>query len=418
MLQQQTVSPARLTFYLRRRDDGRRFDHVLVDLGPKDLRRTLHSILATCKLPTSYVDNLPDVPKAKKSSAFPRTASKGPVGNWTVEWPDSPLRAQNYEKSSVDLDNIVLSRWLAKNCAEAEQRFQACRPIREEIGRLQAELCRRLELRDLLWDCGWGDRHFRGCLQSFQSLVTHHSDDMGQLRQRTVVFGRESGISLQGHVILNSGEVRHNWLDVIRNVERYEAPLKRVPLLEASLSRQLSDIHVTHRRFRPELLAGVYESQLINLTTSLGDYRGRHGYPKNWPERLNEFQLVVEGEAGPLMLSPSGQFITPAGIPPSLLVGFISDNMGEARERLNRLGAALDEEKQLVERCIRELGLSSLGKDDNVTPTQMIAACRRLLEETDGLMSAVPTGHQPRLWITHYYSLLSDGEMCLPWNWK
>ena len=33
---------------------------------------------------------------------------------------------------------------------------------------LQAELCRRLELRDLLWDCGWGDRHFRGCLQSFQ----------------------------------------------------------------------------------------------------------------------------------------------------------------------------------------------------------------------------------------------------------
>lgn len=64
---------------------------------------------------------------------------------------------------------------------------------------------------------------------------------------------------------------------------------------------------------------------------------------------------MVEGEAGPLMLSPSGQFITPAGIPPSLLVGFISDNMGEARERLNRLGAALDEEKQLVERCIREV---------------------------------------------------------------
>ena len=68
---------------------------------------------------------------------FTNALDPGLVGNWTVEWPDSPLRAQNYEKSSVDLDNIVLSRWLAKNCAEAEQRFQACRPIREEIGRLQ-----------------------------------------------------------------------------------------------------------------------------------------------------------------------------------------------------------------------------------------------------------------------------------------
>ena len=31
---------------------------------------------------------------------------------------------------------------------------------------------------------------------------------------RTLVFGSHTGISFDGHVLLNSGEVRHNWLDV------------------------------------------------------------------------------------------------------------------------------------------------------------------------------------------------------------
>ena len=164
---------------------------------------------------------------------------------------------------------------------------------------------------------------------------------------------------LPGHLILNSGEVRHNWLEMIRNLDHYEVPLKRVPSLEAALSRSLSDIQVTHRRFRPELLAEAYESQLRKLTTSLADYRGRHGYPKDWPDRLYLFHLVVEGEAGPLMLSPSGQFITPAGIPASLLISFISDNMAEARKRLDQYELALEEEKKLTAQCIQEVNPDS-----------------------------------------------------------
>lgn len=31
---------------------------------------------------------------------------------------------------------------------------------------------------------------------------------------RTLVFGSETGVSLNGLVMFNSGEVRHNWLDV------------------------------------------------------------------------------------------------------------------------------------------------------------------------------------------------------------
>lgn len=34
------------------------------------------------------------------------------------------------------------------------------------------------------------------------------------LSGRKLIFGNNTGVSLDGHVMLNSGEVRHNWLDV------------------------------------------------------------------------------------------------------------------------------------------------------------------------------------------------------------
>jgi Domain of unknown function (DUF4461) len=73
---------------------------------------------------------------------------------------------------------------------------------------------------------------------------------------------KHNQMMLPGHLILNSEEVRHNWLEMIRNVDHYEVPLKRVPPLEAAMSLSLSDTQVPHRRFRPELLAENYESQL------------------------------------------------------------------------------------------------------------------------------------------------------------
>ena len=60
----------------------------------------------------------------------------------------------------------------------------------------------------------------------------------------------------------------------------------------------------------------------------------------------------MEGEAGPLMLSPSGQFITPSSCPISLLANFISDNLKEASLRIDQYGADTKEEKTLMEQCI------------------------------------------------------------------
>ena len=111
--------------------------------------------------------------------------------DWNEQW-DNSYKVKNKKEDQT------LVHWIKQYSAEAKIRSKLCWPVREEISRLQNKLCKELELKDLIWDCGWGTSHFRGCLQSFQTLVTHHSNEMKTLRGRTVIFGSESGVSLQG----------------------------------------------------------------------------------------------------------------------------------------------------------------------------------------------------------------------------
>lgn len=104
-----------------------------------------------------------------------------------------------------------------KHINEAHVKLEACRPMREEVEKLQKVLCNDLGLKHIIWDCGWNIAHYRGCLLAFQALAKHHPEPMEVLRNRTLVFANDTGISLEGNVMLNSGEVRHNWLDVSCN---------------------------------------------------------------------------------------------------------------------------------------------------------------------------------------------------------
>jgi hypothetical protein len=70
--------------------------------------------------------------------------------------------------------------------------------------------------------------------------------------------------------------------------------LSRIPDVERAVSRSLRDIRIVHRRFQPTVLAEDYEVNLRQLVTSIGDYKGRVGFPKHWPEKLTHLQLVVE----------------------------------------------------------------------------------------------------------------------------
>lgn len=62
---------------------------------------------------------------------------------------------------------------------------------------------------------------------------------------------------------------------------------------------------------------------------------------------------------------------------------------------------------------MEELHLSELLKDDNITPDLMIKCCNNLLENKSELEHML---RNMRLNISSYYSVLSDGVVCIPWN--
>ena len=64
---------------------------------------------------------------------------------------------------------------------------------------------------------------------------------------------------------------------------------------------------------------------------------------------------------------------------------------------------------------MRKLQLSSLDKDDSVTPDKMISFCKKLLAATEGIEESF---NGTIIQVTTFYSVLSDGTMCLPWSAK
>ena len=122
-------------------------------------------------------------------------------------------------------------------------------------------------------------------------------------------------MTLDGQIILYTGEVRTNWLNVIRNIPNFERSLKNIPLVEKALSQNLRNIRIVHRRNQPLRLVDDYKQHLIRLVTNVSDYLSRQNLPKHWPDTLEDFQLCVDNESSPLTLSASGQFIVPASCP-------------------------------------------------------------------------------------------------------
>ncbi|XP_031845322.1 T-cell activation inhibitor, mitochondrial isoform X2 [Nomia melanderi] len=419
--QQKPIRPTTLPFYLRSKDEKEvkagKFTLVQIQLKERDLRQTILSILKTCDLPTTFVDKIeeqkPSDGAQYKSRFWQRKGYSGENIDFS-ELEDDPIYASIMMKRKINIEPDTLKAYLDKHINEVHVKLEACRPMREEVQKLEKLLCSELGLKNIKWDCGWNIAHYRGCLLAFKALSEHHPEPMKVLRNRTLVFANDTGISLEGSVMLNSGEVRHNWLDLIKNVQKHDVVLLRLPAFEKAVSQVLLDIKVGRRKFMPKVMVSQYERQLRQLTTTLSDYRGRRNYPKVWPGNLSAYEIVIEAEAGPLMLSPTGQFIVPSSCPGFLLVNFITENLEEATKRLHHYNNIKYVERELHDKAVKELSLIDLNKDDSITPDLMIQCCERLLLHKSVL---APRLEGVMLWVTHYYSVMSDGVLCIPWDW-
>ncbi|XP_043262287.1 T-cell activation inhibitor, mitochondrial isoform X1 [Colletes gigas] len=426
--QQRPVRPTTLPFYLRSKDEKEvkagKFTLVKIQLKEKDLRQTILSILKTCDLPTTFVDKIeeqkPLESEKYKSRFWQRKGTTGENIDFS-EFEDDPIYASILMKRKINLEPDTLKAYLEKHINEVHIKLEACRPMREEVQKLEKILCSELGLTNIIWDCGWNIAHYRGCLLAFKALVEQHPEPLEVLKNRTLVFANDTGINLEGNIMLNSGEVRNNWLDLIKNVQKHDVVLLRLPAFEKAVSQVLLNIKVGRRvlymcrKFMPKVMVSQYEHQLRQLTTTLSDYRGRRSYPKAWPANLSTYEIVIEAEAGPLMLSPTGQFIVPSSCPSFLLVNFISENLEEATKRLHHYNNVKHIEHELHDKAVQELGLTALNKDDSITPDLMIQCCERLLLHKRVL---APLLEGVMLWVTHYYSVMSDGVLCIPWDWK
>lgn len=406
-----TALPCNLQFYIReKKEDKGSFRLVKLFLKEKDLREVILNVLKSCDLPTDFVDKIPKPivkPRPIYSKINDIDLSDFDIDE-TIFEPTSMRRKMKEAQESLNLFD-----WINKNHADALSKIMLNQPIREENSRLRSKLIEKLKLFDLKWDCGWNETHIRGCLQSFESLSNQHIEHMYILKGRILVFAPFTGVSLDGHIMLNSGEVRHNWLDLIKNVRKYDAHLLKIPAFEKSVSQVLRDIKVVRRKFMPKILAGEYEKNLQQITTALSDYLSYKSFPKSWPSSFKNFEIVVETEAGPLMVSPTGQFIVPSSCPGSLLVSFLTDNLQDASNRIKKYQMVKNVETSLQLDCIKILKLMDLRKDDNVHPELMITCCENLINNKDKLNNLQGV----YLNIATYYSVLSDGVVCIPWNW-
>ncbi len=404
--------PLKATFYVKHRGSSKAsssLNMVQLKLNSNKVRDAISSILKTVDLPTSYVDSVPET--ADESNL---------VKSYEDIVHEFDLEQRELRKRRLDLLHHTDTRrplkvWLTDNVETARSRMSKLEPVRLQTQRLQDELCCDLELTDILWDCGWDTSHRRGVLDAFHSLCNHHPDLKSILKGRTVVFGLDSGMSLDGQVILFTGEVRSNWLTVIRRIPDDETALKNIPLVEKALSQSLRDIRIVRRTNQPIRLADNYKEMLIKLVTNINDYLSKKSLPSSWPSSMSAFELCVDNESSPLTLTASGQFIVPASCPGFLLVPFITEHMNEALDKLAKVEDDNEREFNLVIACINELGLIQLDRDDSLNSKTMSECCSRLLKHAHELRHLTHGNH---LIVSRYYSVNADGVMCIPWNWK
>ena len=89
--------------------------------------------------------------------------------------------------------------------------------------------------------------------------------------------------------------------------------------------------------------------------------------------------------------------------------------MSKALELMAKVEDDKMAELNLIIKCINELGLIQLDRDDSLDSGTMIQCCSRLLQAAPTIRHLTHGNH---IVVSRYYSVNSDGVICIPWNWK
>ncbi len=70
----------------------------------------------------------------------------------------------------------------------------------------------------------------------------------------------------------------------------------------------------------------------------------------------------------------------------------------------------------MVDRVERMLGLESIRRDSNIQREQFYSCCRHLLADIRNIGSVDLKGCRVR--VARFYMVMSDGQICIPYDWK
>lgn len=194
---------------MRAKEQKDKFLLVNIMLKEKDIRESVLTILKSCNLSTDFVDKIPQPQPKVYAQNNTNIDFSNMSDDDTIFGPVILTR-----KIREFNDKLYLKKWLDENHRNALLKSENYKPVREEIKKLRMKWKNKLGLIDIRWDCDWNEMQFRGCLRSFDILAREHSQHLSKLQGRILVFSSFTGVSLDGHVMLFNGEVRHNWLDV------------------------------------------------------------------------------------------------------------------------------------------------------------------------------------------------------------
>ncbi|XP_058144629.1 T-cell activation inhibitor, mitochondrial isoform X2 [Dasypus novemcinctus] len=435
-----SLKPTQLTFYIRETDqnssDGQEpfsttgFRTVKFTLHTRDLLSTVLDILNSCSLSTEHIQNLninvhsQPLKEAKRISDRP------------IKWSKSYYSFTGFKDPEEDLEQVsrmetTLISWLDNNERSALKKLKNSLPLRKELSRLKDELLRQLQLSDIRWQRSWGVAHRCSQLHSLGRLAQQNLD---------ILKNAKGLLSLQGallacgapqcrrHPCMTQHSLRASALSVDQLIPRVRRPWfepwtsymlferlpsyfdlqKKLMLLEDQISYLLGGIQVVYiEELQPVLTLEEYYSLLDVFYNRLLKSR----IPFH-PRSLRGLQMILNSDRYAPSLHDLGHFNIPTLCDPANLQWFILTKAQQARENMKRKEELKVLENELIQASTKKFSLEKLYKEPGVSSVQMVDCCKRLLE------LSLPYLQGMHLCVSHFYSVMQDGDLCIPWNWK
>uniref|UniRef100_M3YN85 T cell activation inhibitor, mitochondrial n=1 Tax=Mustela putorius furo TaxID=9669 RepID=M3YN85_MUSPF len=406
-----SLKPTPLTFYVRETEqnssEGQEpfstsgFRAVKFTLHTRDLLSTVLYILNSCSLSVEHIQSLnTNVHSAKRMSDRP------------IKWDKSYYYFTGFKDPHEDLEQVsrmetTLTSWLDNNGKSAVKKLKNSLPLRKELERLKDDLSHQLQLSDIRWQRSWGIAHRCSQLHSLGRLAQQNLETLKNAKGCTIIFTDRSGMSAVGHVMLGTMDVHHHWTKVRKSFKSFlKHSLKGLHPIVAYLYGRCSVMFIAWNLSFVELKYNFH-----NLCLVLNTHLPSHLRVK-WATASVSQMRVATGDRYAPSLHELGHFNIPSLCDPANLQWFILTKAQQARDNMKRKEELKVIENELIQASTKKFSLEKFYKEPSVSSKQMVDCCKRLLEQS------LPYLKGMHLCISHFYSVMQDGDLCIPWNWK